>query len=74
MFNAIVYFKKDDNNKLYSYFAFLALDFEDFTYIFIFIVNANASAFAIFMLKFINIAFKKNKKTNFILILKTFYS
>ncbi len=60
MFDAIVYFEKDDNNRLCLYFALLALNFKDFIYIFTLIVNANANAFAIFVLKFVNIAFKEN--------------
>jgi len=60
MFDAIVYLEKDNNNRFYSYFALLALSFKDFIYIFFLIVNANANAFVIFMLKFVNIAFKEN--------------
>jgi len=60
MFNAIVYFEENNNNKLYLYFALFASSFKDFIYIFTFIVNANTSIFAIFILKFVNITFKKN--------------
>jgi hypothetical protein len=60
MFNTIVYFEKDNNNRFYLYFALLASNFKDFTYIFILIVNANANTFVVFILKSVNIAFKEN--------------
>jgi len=60
IFDAIIYLKRNNNNRLYLYFALLALDFKDSTYIFISIINANASAFIVFILKFANIIFKEN--------------
>ncbi len=73
MFDTIVYLERVNNNKFCSNFALLALNFEDFFYIFIVIVYANTSAFIVFIFKFVNIAFERNKKMDFIFISKIFY-
>ncbi len=48
------------------------LNSKNFFYIFIVIIDANPNAFIIFILKFINITFKKSQQTSFIHIFKIF--
>ncbi len=60
MFDTIVYLERVDNYKLNTNITFFLLNFENIFNIFIVVIYANANALVVFILKFVNIALKKD--------------